>query len=264
MNWDWRKFYDAAYAWILNTAPKILIALILLFVGLWLIRVLNRSIRRSMDRRKVNPSLRYFLENLIAITLQVLLILMVMQVAGIQLTFLTAIIAGFTVAAGLALSGTLQNFVSGILILLLKPFRVGDNISTQGQEGKVMAIQIFYTTVLTYDNKTITIPNGQLSNNVIINLSREGNRRMDIELKFSYGIPYEQVRDVLAKSVDKIEDMLHDPPIRIGIVNLEADKYTVAVNIWTPAGGFMDKKMMVYETLLRDLTASGIKLPGMT
>jgi small conductance mechanosensitive channel len=263
MNWDWQKFYEKAYTWIITAGPKIILAIIVLIVGLWLIRLFNRGFRNTLDKKHFNPSLRYFLANLTAITLQILLLLLVLQVAGIQLTFLTAILAGLTVAAGLALSGTLQNFVSGILILLLRPFKVGDTINTQGQEGKVTSIQIFYTTVLTYDNKTITIPNGQLSNNVIINLSREGNRRIDIEMKFSYAIAYDHVKQVLTTSIDKMDDMLHDPPVRIGVHALEADKYTVMINIWTAATGFIDKKMLVQERLLKDLSGSGIKLPGM-
>lgn len=195
MKWNWENFYQKAYAWILSYGPRILAAILILFVGLWLIRVFNRFLKRNMASHNFNPSLRYFLQNLIAITLQVLLIILVMQVVGIQLTFFAAIVAGFSVAAGLALSGTLQNFVSGILILVLKPYRVGENISTQGQEGTVTSIQLFYTTVLTFDNKTIIIPNGQLSNNVVMNLSREGKRRLDIEIKFDYGKDIEQVKN---------------------------------------------------------------------
>lgn len=112
---------------------------------------------------------------------------MALQIAGIQLTFFTAIVAGLSVAAGLALSGTLQNFVSGILILVLRPYSVGDNVVMQGQEGTVTSIQLFHTIILTFDNKTIIVPDGQLSNNVTINLSRQGKRRFDINLKFNYG-----------------------------------------------------------------------------
>ena len=143
MKWDWRKFYNEASDWILFHGPKILAALVVLFVGFWFIRILNRWIRKGLLIRQINPSVRIFLQNLISISLKIILLLFVMQVAGIQLTFMSAIIAGMTVAVGLALSGTLQNFVSGILILLLRPYRVGDNISTQGQEGMVTSIQLF-------------------------------------------------------------------------------------------------------------------------
>lgn len=262
MKWDWEKFYDRAYGWLLSYGPRILAAIFILVIGMWLIRVLNRWIKKGLERRHFNPSLRYFLQNLVAITLQILLIFIAMQVAGIQLTFFTAIVAGLSVAAGLALSGTLQNFVSGILILILKPYRVGDNISTQGQEGTVNSIQLFYTTVLTYDNKTITIPNGQLSNNVVINLSKEGKRRIDIEMKFSYGIDFDQLKNILLASLQG--EHLHTDPIpRIGIAALESDKYMVELNVWTSAHGFTDTRFALQERIMKDLKAAGIKLPGM-
>jgi small conductance mechanosensitive channel len=189
--------------------------------------------------------------------------MVVLQIAGIQLTFMSAIIAGMTVAIGLALSGTLQNFVSGILILLLRPYRVGDNINTQGQEGTVTNIQLFYTIVLTFDNKTIIIPNGQLSNNVVINLSREGKRRLDIDLKFSFNTDLTQVKTALENSVRSFEHALTDPPTRIGISLLEYDRYTVTVSAWINAHGFYDISFELREKLITDLKAAGIKLPGM-
>ena len=261
MKWDWEKFYNRAYDWLLSYGPRILAAIILLLVGFWLIRVMNRWMKRTLEHKKFNPSLRYFLQNLVAITLQILLVFFAMQVVGIQLTFFTAIVAGLSVAAGLALSGTLQNFVSGILILVLRPYRVGDAIGTQGQEGIVTSIQLFYTTVLTYDNKTITIPNGQLSNNVVVNLSKEGKRRIDIELKFSYGIDFDKVKAILL-SLANGNGLLPDPAVRVGVSGLESDKYVVELNVWTSAHGFTDTKLQLQENILRELKNAGIKLPG--
>src|SRR3954470_15622031 len=148
-----------------------------------------------MTRRQLDSSLQPFLLSLLFTILQVLLLLTAMQIIGIQMTIFAALIGGIGVAAGLALSGTLQNFTSGILILMLKPFRVGENIIAQGQEGTVKTIQIFFTVVKTFDNRTVIIPNSKLSNEVIVNLSREGKRRLDIELKFNYGVDFEQVKN---------------------------------------------------------------------
>ena len=263
MKWDWRKFYNEASDWILFHGPKVLAALLVLFVGFWFIRVLNRWIRKALLIRQINPSVRIFLQNLISISLKIILLMLAMQVAGIQLTFMSAIIAGMTVAAGLALSGTLQNFVSGILILLMRPYRVGDNISTQGQEGTVTSIQLFYTTVLTFDNKTIIIPNGQLSTNVVVNLSREGKRRLDVEFKFNYGVDVAQVKKVLQDSLRSSQEILDDPPPRIGMSSIEYDKYALVVCVWVNAHGFYDTSYVLREKLITDLKAAGIKLPGM-
>jgi small conductance mechanosensitive channel len=219
--------------------------------------------KTGMSNRRISPSVRYFLQNLIAITLQLVLIMLVLQIVGIELTFLSAIIAGMTVAVGLALSGTLQNFVSGILILILKPYRVGDNINTQAQEGMVTGIQLFYTTVLTFDNKTIIIPNGQLSNNVVINLSREGKRRLDIEFKFQFGTDIPQLKKVLQESIQSSEHILTEPVARIGISAVEYDRFTVTVKVWIQAHGFYDTKMVLNEKLIDDIKHAGIKFPGM-
>jgi small conductance mechanosensitive channel len=264
MKWDWDKFYDKAYNWLITSGPKIILALIILFIGIWLIRMANRVIKNSMKRRNFNPTLRYFLQNLIAIALQILLILLVMQVAGIQLTFFTAIVAGLSVAAGLALSGTLQNFVSGIMILMMKPYKVGDNIIVQSQEGTVSSVQLFYTTVLTYDNKTITVPNGQLSNNIVVNLTKEGKRRLDIELKFSYAIDNEELKRILLLAISETDYVLKDIAPRIGIAGFEADKYILTINMWLNSHDFIDRKLDMQDKILRVLRNSGIKLPGMS
>ncbi|ULT40094.1 mechanosensitive ion channel family protein [Niabella defluvii] len=152
---------------------------------------------------------------MIVVVLRVLLLLAVMQIAGIAMTLFAALITSLGVAAGLALSGTLQNFASGILILFLKPFRVGDNILTQGQEGTVNEIRIFYTIITTYDNRIVVVPNSKLSNEVIINLSGSGSRRLDIEMKFSNAIDYEQVKAVVEQAIADAGTILDDPPRRV-------------------------------------------------
>ncbi len=261
MEWDWEKFYERAYDWVITTGPRIIAAIIILLLGLWLIRIFNRSLKNIFERKRFNPSLRYFLQNLVAIALQVLLIFLVLQVAGIQLTFFAAIIAGLSVAVGLALSGTLQNFVSGILILALRPYKVGDNVVMQGQEGTVTSIQLFYTIILTFDNKTIIVPNGQLSNNVVINLSRQGKRRLDINLKFTYTTDVEAVKKIVANSISSTKDILNEPVARIGVAELEPDRYTISLQVWVNAHGYQDSKFILQEKIMNDLKMAGV-LPG--
>jgi small conductance mechanosensitive channel len=260
---NWNKFYDKAYDFILLNGPKVLSALVILLIGLWLIKFIRRILVAGMHRRELDPSLQPFLQSIIIISLQVLLILGVMQVAGLELTIFTTVIGAFGVAAGLALSGTLQNFASGVLILLLKPFRAGDNIIAQGQEGTVTSIQIFYTVVTTFDNKTVIIPNSKLSNEIIINTSREGKRRLDVELKFGFGTDFNQLRPLVEDSVNEAKNILKSPAPRIGIAAVEADGYKVGINVWVPAHGFVDAKLVFQEKLLSDLKSRGVKLPGM-
>lgn len=257
------KFYDRVYDWIIITGPKILIGLAILLIGLWLIKVVLNYFRAGMHRRDVDPSLKPFLLSLVGVALRILLVLAVMQVIGIQMTIFAAVIGAFGVAAGLALSGTLQNFASGVLILLLKPFVVGDNIITQGMEGTVSSIQIFYTIVTTFDNKSVIVPNSKLSNEIIINLSREGNRRLDIELKFNYGIDHEKIKEILNKAIDDSGEILHTPERRIGISNLDADGFKVSLNVWLKSHGYQDNRLKLQEKIMDYLKKAGVKLPGM-
>jgi small conductance mechanosensitive channel len=178
------------------------------------------------------------------------------------MTVFAAAIGAFGVAAGLALSGTLQNFTSGVLILFLKPFRVGDNILAQSIEGAVSAIQIFFTVVKTFDNKTVIIPNSKLSNEIITNLSREGKRRLDIELKFGFGIDFLQIQNLLDKSINEVVGLLKEPARRIGVSAIESDGYKVLINVWAPAHGFLDVKLLLHQKIIQDMKANGIKLPG--
>lgn len=257
------KFYNAAYAWLINYGPRFLLGMAVLFVGLWLIKlVLNRS-HQGLHRKDVDPTLKPFLMSLIGVALRILLVLGVMQIMGIQMTLFAALVGAFGVAVGLALSGTLQNFASGILIMLLKPFVVGDNILTQGMEGTVTSIQIFYTMVTTFDNRSVILPNSMLSNNMIINISREGSRRLDITYKFSNAVDIKQAKDTIGKTIDKEEACLKTPERRIGVSLLEPDSFTLAINVWVAAHGFEDTKLKLQEAILQDLKDAGIKIGGL-
>ena len=184
-----------------------------------------------------------------------------MQIVGIQMTAFAALLGAFGVAAGLALSGTLQNFTSGILILLLKPFRIGDNIIAQGQEGTIETIQIFFTVMKKFDNRTVIIPNSKLSNEVIINLSREGTRRMDIEIKFSFATDFNMVKQSIDQSINSVAGLLKDPSHRIGISSIEADGYKVLISVCTPAHGFIDMQLLLQQKIIEDLKSAAIDLP---
>lgn len=261
MNLD--KFYNAAYTWLIHYGPRFLVGMAVLFIGLWLIKlVLNRSHKR-MRGKQVDPTVKSFLSSLIGVVLRILLVLGVMQLMGIELTLFTALVGAFGVAAGLALSGTLQNFASGILIMLLKPFVVGDNILTQGIEGTVSSIQIFYTQVTTYDNRLVIFPNGMLSNNMIVNISREGSRRLDISYKFGNAVDIKKAKEAISKTIDAEEACLKTPERRIGVSLLEPDSYTLAINVWVAAHGFEDTRLKLQEAILQDLKDSGIKIGGL-
>ena len=260
---DLDKFYDKAYNWILFIGPRVIVALFILILGIWFIRFFKGWLSRRMIKKEFDPSLQPFFISLFVTSLQVMLILALMQVLGLQMTIFTALIGALGVAAGLALSGTLQNFTSGVLILALKPFRVGDNIIAQGQDGIVTSIQVFYTVVLTHNNTTVIIPNSKLSNEVIINLSREGKRRMDIEMKFNFGISFDEVNAIALKRITQTKDFLSEPRPQTGVSGVDPDGYKVMINVWVDAYQHNDVKLQFQEDFIQDLKNAGIKLPGM-
>ncbi len=242
-----------AVDWIVSFGPRILIAIIIFFAGQWIIKMIRKAAAKLLSSRKINPTLRPFIQNLLGICLQAILIIAVMQIVGIKMTLFAAVLGAFGVAAGLALSGTLQNFTSGILILVMQPFRVGENIQTQGEKGTVMAIKLFYTVVRTFNNTTLIVPNGKLSNEVIFNLTREANNRLDISLKFPYKINFQDIQQMVADSMDSFKEVLKEPKYRIGVEKLEADGYTIVFNLWVLAHGFEDAKLGINEKLMEIL-----------
>lgn len=256
-------FYLKGYNWTVRYGLRAVVALLLLLVGFWLIGKLKKLLHSSLDRRNVDPSLRPFLLSVSVIFLQGLLLLAAMQVVGVEMTIFAAFVGAFGVATGLALSGTLQNFTSGVLILILKPFRVGDNIIAQGHEGIVHSIEIFYTIITTFDNRTVIIPNSKLSNEVIVNLSREGIRRLDIEIKLPFAIAFEQVRTILESTIIENKELLDEPKFRIGVSSVDADGYKVMVNTWVKPEGYQHVKLQLQQQIMEDVIAGGIKLPGL-
>jgi small conductance mechanosensitive channel len=260
---DYHVFFEKLMDRLAALAPKLLVGLFVILIGFWLIRLVKNWLSRRLQENEMHSSVRPFILNLVVVLLQVLLVIFFMNIVGIQMTTFAALIGAFGVAAGLALSGTLQNFTSGILILLLKPFKIGDTIIAQGQEGTVDSIQIFFTIIKTYDNRTIIIPNSKLSNEVIVNLSREGTRRIDIEMKFSFAFDFEQVKKLIEQSIKLKSDLLKDPPYRIGVSSIDPDGFKIMTNVWTSAHEYIDARLLLQQQIIEDLKAGGVKLPGM-
>lgn len=214
-----------------------------------------------MLQREVHSSLQPFLLSLTITSLYILLIISVINIFGFQLTIFTTIIGAFSVAAGLALSGTFQNFAGGVLILLLKPFEVDDSIIAQGQDGKVVSIQIFYTVLITADNKQVIIPNGKLFNEVIVNVTREGKRRLDFEIKIAYANDLDKVKAIINEAIRVNHDLLTEPAARVGIISMEIDSVRITINVWVEPANFLTAKIALQEKIFKDFGANGVAFP---
>jgi small conductance mechanosensitive channel len=262
-NFNLEDFTQSAYEWLITHGIMLLLALIVLLIGLRLIKFLGAQLRGRMSRRKIHSSLQPFFLSLVITALYVLLLIGVMTIVGIPFSSFATILGGFTVALGLALSGTFQNFAGGVLILLLKPFELDDNIVAQGQEGKVTSIQIFYTVLITADNKTVIIPNGKLFNEVIVNVTRGGRRRLDFEIKIGYAADVEQVIEIIENAIKANKVILNDAGNRVGVSAMEVDGVKYLVNVWVGPADLLNVKLALHEKILIDLRAAEIKLPGM-
>jgi small conductance mechanosensitive channel len=256
---DVDELIERAIEWVISNGPKIIFAFAILFAGFWIIKMIKKWLRNTLQKKEVHSSLAPFIQSLVISALHVALILLVMQMLGLQMTLFAAGLASFGVAIGLALSGTLQNFAGGVLILLLKPFKIGDNIVAQGQDGIVESIQIFFTVITTFDNKTVVIPNSKLSNEIIVNMSQQGNRRLDLLMKFPNTTDVTKVQEVIANAIRDSSDILEDPKPNIGISSLDIDGFVIVVELWVHALSYYNVRNTVQQRILLHLKDAAIK-----
>ena len=240
----------------LSVGSKILLAIVVFIVGRWIVRRLNKLLAKILEKRHVEASLSTFVKSLVNITLTLLLIIVVIGVLGIETSSFIALFASAGVAIGMALSGTLQNFAGGVMILLFKPFKVGDTIEAQGQTGTVREIQIFNTILATPDNKIIIIPNGGLSTGLMKNYSKEATRRVDWEFGIAYGDDYTKAKAVIARLLDADGRVLKDPAYFIALTSLGESSVNIVVRAWVNAGDYwgvyFDMNEKVYKTFAEE------------
>ena len=236
-------------------------AILVFIIGLFVIRMINKLVRRILTKRDFDPSVKTFVGSLVNVTLMVLLIISVVGALGVQTTSFAALLASAGVAIGMALSGNLSNFAGGLIILLFKPYKVGDYIESQGVGGTVKEIQIFHTILLTSDNKNIYIPNGSLSSGVVTNIGREPTRRVEWTFGVDYGSDYEQVKRVIESVLAQDARILNDPAPFIALSALADSSVNVVVRAWVKSpdywGVFFDTNKAIYATF----NAEGIGFP---
>ena len=213
-------YFDRMVYSIVEYTPIIVSALLVLILGMWLIKRISKIAEKAMVRRDLDVSLRSFLRSLMSIGLKIILIVTVAGMIGIGTTSFVTILGAAGLAVGLALQGSLSNFAGGVLILIFKPFKVGDSIEAGGQSGEVIEIQIFNTILLTSDHKTVILPNGPLSNGTIVNSTRHGDVRVDVVLTISNDNNLAHVRQIIAEVFNKNEKVLKvpEPAVSVGKV----------------------------------------------
>lgn len=241
--------------------PKILTALLILIIGLYLIKVIIKSSRKLMDKRGIDITLQKFLGNLGSWILKILLFITVISQLGVATTSFAAIIAAAGLAIGLALQGSLGNFAGGVLIMIFKPFKIGDLIEAQGEIGVVKEIEIFTTKLTGLSNKEIIIPNGSLSNGNIVNYTTEGTRRVDLVFGVSYDADIKKTKEVLMKILTSNEKVLKDPKPSVTVLELADSSVNFAVRPWCNTEHYWDVFFDTTEQTKIELDKAGIEIP---
>lgn len=246
---------------VLSYGIRLFGAVIALIVGFWIVGRIKAGLVKLMERRDVEPSLRSFLRSFLSVALKILVIITVLSMVGVQMTSFIAMLGAAGLAIGLAMQGTLQNVAGGVIILLFKPFKVGDFIEAQGYMGTVSEIQIFNTLVNTVDNKVVIIPNGGLATGSLINYSKMDTRRVDWIISIAYGEAYQKAEDILNNLITADTRILQEPAPFVALSKLNSSSVDIVVRCWVNSVDywpvFFDMNRLVYETF----TIEGIQIP---
>jgi small conductance mechanosensitive channel len=258
---DSGQYVDTLINLFVVWGPKLVGAILALIIGLWLANMIAGGLNRGMEKSEVDPSLRPFLKSLVSTLLKILVVVSVLGMVGIQMTSFIAILGAFGLAIGMALSGTLQNFAGGVMILIFKPFKVGDVIEAQGYTGCVNAIQIFNTILKTPDNKTVIIPNGGLSTSSMVNYSTEETRRVDWTFGIAYGDDIDKAREVLIELLTSNENVLKDPAPFVELGELADSSVNFTVRAWVNAPDYWAVHFYMLEKVYRRFAEEGLNIP---
>lgn len=244
-----------------EAGKSILLAAIVAIIGYYIVRFINNMVARILERRNVEPTVQSFLKSFVNITLLILLILTVVSTLGVNTTSLAALLASAGLAIGMALSGNLQNLAGGIILLLFKPYKVGDYIEAQGVSGTVKAIQIFHTILTTPDNKELFIPNGALSSGNITNYSKNDLRRVDMVVSVEYGTDTEKVKQVTQELLRSDSRILKDPAPFVAVNELGDNGVFFSIRVWVNGSDYWNVFFDTNERIYNEFNKQGIGFP---
>ena len=257
MNFDMEKISEMLY----NYAPKVVGAILTLIIGFWIAGWLTKLVRRLMEKRGVDESIRPFLTSIVSVGLKILVILSVAQKFGIETTSFVAIFGAMAFAIGMALQGSLGHFASGVMILLFKPFRVGDLVELSGKVGVVEEISVFNTVLLTPDNKKVIIPNGVVTSGVIINISGQGEIRVDMTYGIGYSDDIDKARTIIQQVADSCPNIDRSKPVDIFVSELGDSSVNFAVRPWCKSEYYWDVFFYMQENIKKAFDKEGVSIP---
>lgn len=240
---------------------KILAAVIVFLLGRWIIKLVKKWMANGLMSRHGDATLHGFLSNLVSVLLYFFLVMAVIGILGINTSSLVALLASAGLAVGMSLGGTLQNFAGGVLIIMFRPFKVGDFIAAQGAEGFVKEIQIFNTHLLTLDNKEVILPNGALATGVMTNFSKQQTRRVDWTFSIAYGDDYDKAKAALARLIDEDGRILKEPAPFIELGKLNSSSVDLTVRVWVNSADYWPVFFSMNEKVYKTFAQEGLNIP---
>lgn len=255
------QIMDKLVNWAVDMGKDILAAILIYIIGRFIIKQISRLLAKILEKRKLEISVQTFLRSLVSLLLNLVLAFAIISKLGVETTSLAALLASAGVAVGMALSGNLSNFAGGLIILIFKPYKVGDYIETNDASGTVKEIQIFHTILTTVDNKIIYVPNGTLSSDAVTNYSRQVTRRAEWVFGVEYGEDFEKVKAVLERIIAADERILKDPAPFIGVGALSASSVDIKVRVWTKSSDYWDVYFDMNRIVYATFNKEGIGFP---
>lgn len=252
---------DLVRQYLVPFGIKLAVAVIVLILGRWVIKLTKNWMAKGLLSKRGDPTIHKFLSNLISVVLNFVLIILIISILGVNTSSLVALLASAGLAIGMALSGTLQNFAGGVIIILFRPFKVGDFIAAQGQEGVVKEIQIFNTIILSTDNKVIHIPNGILSTGVMTIFTKEEKRRVDWTVSISYGDDYDKAKATLVRLCHEDPRILREPAVFVELGNLNTSSVDLKVRAWVNSSDYWPVFFGMNEKIYKTLPKEGLHFP---
>ena len=260
-SWDWNVVWASVADKFVNIAGRLLACAIILIVGHFIIKFVTKKLLTSKKMEKLEPGVRGFLRTFIKVLLHTLLIVSVIGVLGVPMASVVAVLGAAGAAVALALQGTLGNLASGIMLVVLRPFRVGDFIEQGGNMGTVLEIGLFATTVVTIDNRHVVIPNSALTTSTIINYSSEQTRRVDMVVSAAYGSDVEKVKNVILDYAKRDEKILSDPAPFVRMTDMNDSAIAFTVRMWVKSADYWDVRFNLSENIYDEFNKNGIKIP---
>lgn len=257
---DYSKYIDLITDWSIKFVPKLILAIIILIVGFWIVKKLNKVISMALNKAALGPEITGFMSSIFDIILKFVVILIAASVVGFEVSSLLGILAAAAFAIGLALQGFMGNFASGITIVFFKPYKVGDWVEIADKFGKVKGIQIFSTILETPGQKTLIVPNGQVTDNVVTNFSTKGQIRLKLEVTMPYGESFPRVKKIINEALADFDKIINDPEPEIGIITYDTHYIVIAVRPYIRPDNFWEATYGCNERIKNAFNKHGVQM----